>query len=112
MLTLKVELQSIIGPLNPKSAWNKSWFIQDDPILPKLPFTADRDRAFGAIVSTAESMSLGMLRSYPTGESVLDAVWKTLITNRGWMNNNDPEGERFAYEAFRESRRDPFDDKW
>ncbi|KAK1236961.1 hypothetical protein MKX08_007909 [Trichoderma sp. CBMAI-0020] len=112
VLALKVELQSFIGPLSTDFVWNKSWFIQDDPILPNLPFAADRDRAFGAIVSTAEGLSLSMLRSYPTGESVLDAVWKTLITNRGWMDKKDPEGERFAYEAFCESRQGPFDNEW
>ncbi|GKT59856.1 hypothetical protein ColTof4_11077 [Colletotrichum tofieldiae] len=55
--------------------------------------------------------SLTLLAAESSEGEIREAVWRTLIANKGWMSD-DPESERFAYEAWRKSRPDPFDNEW
>lgn len=112
MLQLKVQFQ-YDEPLNLHDSLNgsKPWFLEDDPMLPRLPGVPDRNNAFGAIVSHAEMSSLTLLSANSSEYEIREAVWRTLIANKGWMSS-DPKSERFAYEAWRKSRPDPFDNEW
>ncbi|WYZ36118.1 hypothetical protein EsH8_XI_000001 [Colletotrichum jinshuiense] len=113
MLHLKVQFQYADPFKSPDSFIGRQpWFLEDDPLLPRLPGGAhDRNFAFGAIVSHAEMSSLTFLLAESSEEEIREAVWRTLIANKGWTSN-DPESERFAYEAWRKSRPDPFDNEW
>ncbi|KAL2194274.1 hypothetical protein P885DRAFT_43556 [Corynascus similis CBS 632.67] len=115
VLLHKLDLQRL-GPVTDATVLsglqNKMWILENDPIFPPLPFAADRDRSFGAIVAHAEQMALMLLPSYPTGENICTAVWRTLVANRGWLLPDDPDGERLAHAAWRAARPDPFDNAW
>ncbi|KAK4246813.1 heterokaryon incompatibility protein-domain-containing protein [Corynascus novoguineensis] len=115
VLLHKLDLQRL-GPVTDPTVLsglhNKMSILENDPMFPPLPFVADRDRSFGAIVAHAEQMALMLLPSYPTGESICIAVWRTLVAGRGWLMPDDPDGERLAHAAWRGARPDPFDNAW
>ncbi|KAH8895495.1 hypothetical protein GQ53DRAFT_641965 [Thozetella sp. PMI_491] len=115
VLLHKLDLQRIGPMIKPETLTgirDKMWLLKNDPMFPQLPFTPDRDRAFGAIVAHAEQMALRLLPSYPTGESIRTAIWRTLAAGRGWMRPDDLDSDRLAHEAWCAWRRDPFDNAW